>query len=287
MEILERVVIIPENQSYLIREVELKNNIGVIHTHETYELNYIKDAYGRRFVAGNISNFVPGDLILMAPGVPHCWEISNKEIQPKSIVINFKSDFFEKTLFNIPELELLNVLIIKSKHGLFFNLVDTQKIGLLFSELVEKKNAFEDIIRILKLLREIVLIEDIKLLANPEFIFDLDSPQNQRLRKIYEFAFLNFKYAIGLKKVASLVCLSQSAFCVFFKKSTKKTFFTFIKEIRIGYACKLLNADRDKPISSICFESGYNNFANFNRQFKEITGLSPKEYRIKTILERI
>ncbi|MBS3771325.1 MAG: AraC family transcriptional regulator [Bacteroidales bacterium] len=31
--------------------------------------------------------------------------------------------------------------------------------------------------------------------------------------------------------------------------------------------------------TEICFESGYRNIANFNRQFKEITGLSPREYR--------
>lgn len=282
MEILERTVIIPDNKSYLIRELELKNNKGVIHTHETYELNYIKDAYGRRFVAGNISKFVPGDLILMAPDVPHCWEIDNKEIQPKAITIHFKKDFFEKALCAIPELELLTNLIKMSKKGLFIKGVDTKKLMLLFSELLINKNAFENILVILKLLREIGYTEDVQLLANPEFILDIDFHQNQRIKKIYEFIFFNFRNNIKLKQVASLIGLSEGAFCVFFKNITKKTFSHFIKEVRIGYACKLLNTDRDKLISAICFESGYNNFANFNRQFKEVVGLSPKDYRSKT-----
>ena len=284
MDVLERTIIIFENQSYIIRELELKNNKGVIHTHDTYELNFIKDACGRRFVAGNISNFIPGDLILMAPGIPHCWEIDNKEIDPKAIAIHFKKDFFEKALLNIPELEFLNNLIRKSRQGLFIKGFDTQKLMLLYTELLGEKSTFGNIVRILKLLREIAITEDVQSLANPEFIWATDSPQNQRLKKIVEFVFYNFRNSIRLNKVASLIGLSEGAFCAFFKKSTKKTFFDFIKEVRIGYACKLLNADRDKLISAICFESGYNNFANFNRQFKEVIRLSPKEYRLKSTL---
>jgi AraC-like DNA-binding protein len=79
--------------------------------------------------------------------------------------------------------------------------------------------------------------------------------------------------------VASQVGITEGAFCSFFKKSTKKTFSHFIKEVRIGYACKLLSEDEDMSISQICFESGYNNFANFNRQFREIAGTNPKTYR--------
>ncbi|HUX59480.1 MAG TPA: AraC family transcriptional regulator [Bacteroidales bacterium] len=286
MEILERLVIIPDNQSFIIRELELKNNKGILHTHQTYELNYIKDAYGRRFVAGNISNFVPGDLILMAPDVPHCWEIDNKEIQPKAITIHFKSALFEYALCAIPELEFVNNLIKESKHGVFIKGVDTNILMLLFCELFANKSAFENILGILNLLREIALSEDVQLLANPEFILNIDLHQNQRLKKIYEYIFYNFKNNIKLNEVASSIGLSEGAFCAFFKKSTKKTFSHFIKEVRIGYACKLINADRDKPISAICFESGYNTFANFNRQFKEVTNMNPKEYRHETRLKK-
>jgi len=94
--------------------------------------------------------------------------------------------------------------------------------------------------------------------------------------------FHNFQNKIRLNEVASLIGLSEGAFCSFFRKSTKKTFTEFIKEVRVSYACKILGADEDRSISQICFESGYNNFANFNRQFKEITKLSPKEYRQKS-----
>jgi AraC-like DNA-binding protein len=103
------------------------------------------------------------------------------------------------------------------------------------------------------------------------------------MKKVYEFVFYNFQKNIKLHEVASLVGLSEGAFCAFFRKSTKKSFTGFIKEVRIGFACKLLHEDTDRPISQICFESGYNNFANFNRQFREITKVSPKEYRQRIV----
>ncbi|MDX1365878.1 MAG: helix-turn-helix domain-containing protein, partial [Arenibacter latericius] len=38
-------------------------------------------------------------------------------------------------------------------------------------------------------------------------------------------------------------------------------------------------AETDKQITQICFESGYNNLANFNHYFKFIMGKTPSEYR--------
>ena len=283
MEIIERIVVLPENQSFIIQELELKSNRGIIHTHNKYELNFIVDAVGRRFVSGNISKFLPGDLVFMAPGVPHCWEIDNKEINPKAIVIHFTWEFFEQYIMNVPEFEFLQKLVKKANHGLFFKGADKQKIHNMLVELLNSEGGFESIIQILRLLDYLSQVEDSQKLKNPEFQWDPDLPQNGRLKKIYEYVFFNFQGEIRLNEVSSLVGITEGAFSAYFKKNTKKTFSNFIKEVRIGYACKLLKQDIDKPISEVCFESGYNNFSNFNQQFKEITGTSPTDYRMKAV----
>ena len=118
MEIMERTVVFPEAHSFLVRKLELKNNKGIIHTHDAYELNFIVDAVGRRFVAGNISKFGSGDLVFLAPGVPHCWEIDNKEMEPSAITIHFRREFFDSWLSNIPEFGFLLQLMKKSKNGM-------------------------------------------------------------------------------------------------------------------------------------------------------------------------
>jgi hypothetical protein len=150
MEIIERTVVLPDNQSFLVRELELKDNKGIIHTHNKYELNFIVDAIGRRFVSGNISRFLPGDLVFMAPGVPHCWEIDNKEINPKAIVLHFNREFFEQFIMNIPEFLFLQQLVKKSKYGLFIKGGDLQQYRNA-QELLHSESSFESILQILKL----------------------------------------------------------------------------------------------------------------------------------------
>jgi AraC-like DNA-binding protein len=46
----------------------------------------------------------------------------------------------------------------------------------------------------------------------------------------------------------------------------------------VGYACKLL-AEKNNSIKEICFNSGFNTFTNFNKQFKALKGMQPNEYR--------
>jgi YesN/AraC family two-component response regulator len=57
-----------------------------------------------------------------------------------------------------------------------------------------------------------------------------------------------------------------------------KTYSQFVTEIRVGHACKLL-IDNRISIKQLCFESGFNNFTCFHKNFKMITGKSPQHYQ--------
>ena len=61
---------------------------------------------------------------------------------------------------------------------------------------------------------------------------------------------------ISLEKTASLVHLSNAAFCKFFKRVTDKTFPDYVNDIRIGHACSLLT-ESDKTIGAIAYECGF------------------------------
>ena len=61
-------------------------------------------------------------------------------------------------------------------------------------------------------------------------------------------------------------------------KNTGNRFSDFVSRIRIGKACTLL-LDTNESIASIAFASGYNNLANFNRQFVSLKGMTPRNYR--------
>jgi AraC-like DNA-binding protein len=58
-----------------------------------------------------------------------------------------------------------------------------------------------------------------------------------------------------------------------------------LNEVRIGYACKQL-IDSQKTIEAICYESGFNTLANFNRQFLKVKQVTPSRYR-KDFMQRM
>jgi AraC-like DNA-binding protein len=72
--------------------------------------------------------------------------------------------------------------------------------------------------------------------------------------------------------------MSIPTFCRFFKRNIKKSYFDFLKELRIGHACKLLRETNDSIID-ICYDSGYNSWAHFSKQFKNVKKMTPNQYR--------
>jgi AraC-like DNA-binding protein len=61
-------------------------------------------------------------------------------------------------------------------------------------------------------------------------------------------------------------------------KTTGNRFSEFVARVRIGKACTLLY-ETDDNISTIAFSSGFNNLANFNRQFVNLKGMTPRDYK--------
>jgi AraC-like DNA-binding protein len=62
---------------------------------------------------------------------------------------------------------------------------------------------------------------------------------------------------------------------------TEQTFYQFVNGYRIDYACNFLYAEKDTNIEELAEKSGFNSKVSFNRQFKNIKGCTPSEYRTK------
>ena len=67
-----------------------------------------------------------------------------------------------------------------------------------------------------------------------------------------------------------------------FKSETGVSFQEYLKKVRINEACRLI-ANSNKKIEEISVMSGYNDTDCFRKAFKEITGLTPKEFRLELI----
>jgi AraC-like DNA-binding protein len=78
--------------------------------------------------------------------------------------------------------------------------------------------------------------------------------------------------------IAAELGMSESRFSRFFHRATGNTFTDFVNRVRINRACQLL-MESDRLITDICYVVGFNNIANFNRRFRDIKGMTPRDYR--------
>jgi len=83
---------------------------------------------------------------------------------------------------------------------------------------------------------------------------------------------------IKVKDLSALCHLSENHFRRLFLAEMGASPLSYINFVRINQACTLLNTS-NQSILSIAGNSGFNSVASFNRNFKDILGVSPRDYR--------
>jgi AraC-like DNA-binding protein len=255
------------------------------HHHPEYELIFILGSVGTRFMGDSIKNFNETELVLIGPHLPHCWKEDPSNVNPNAVayVVHFSESFLGKEFFRIPEGRLVRQLLDRSQLGLrFFG--DIEKECIAKMQRTFETDDFDRVLSLLDLLNFLAKSESYEQLSSAGFTEQVVDNQSDRINRVLEYTLENFNKPIDLKTVSDLAFMSRSAFCRFFKKSTGKTYFDFVKEIRVGHACKLLQ-ETDESIHSVAYNCGYENISNFNRQFKESLNISPLKYR-QTIAQK-
>lgn len=270
-----------KDSSFSVAINRYPNFLKIWHHHPELELVVIKKSTGTRFIGDSIEKFGESEVILIGAHLPHMWlndEIyfdSDSDLIAEALGIHFRRDFLGDQFFDTPEMQLISKLIERARQGIKFIDVDSKLIrsieGLLNMEGFEKTMQFLDVLFLL------AKHKNYRLLASAGYVHTLNQAENRNLDEIYAYIFKNFKNPIHSKDVADVAHMNASAFSRFFKRVHRKTFTKYLNEIRVGYACKLL-MEQKSNVSLVCYESGFNNISNFNRQFKSIMHMSPTEY---------
>ena len=93
-----------------------------------------------------------------------------------------------------------------------------------------------------------------------------------------QFIARNQDNAICLATVAKAVNTSTFHFCKLFKRATGLTFTDYLARVRIEKA-KTLLVDRNRRISEVAYDVGFQSLTHFNRVFRKIVRQSPTSYR--------
>ncbi len=279
MQLLAEKFTDPTDASFSVQVKYMPYHDPFLHFHDDYELVAILNAEGTRFIGDHVGEFSGDEVVLVGPQVPHCWHIaeSSNGKKPKAIVVHFTENFLGKDFFRTPEFSGFYGLLQQSVRGMLLKGDTLEKIIFMMKGLADARE-LRRILLLLEIFEKINANQNRKLLASTAYTPLANRDNYQRINKIYEFVNYNFAKSINLKEVADLVHLSPAAFCRYFKRTTQRTFFDYVKEIKVGYASKMLR-ESNLSIAEICYASGYNNVANFNRQFKQLKSRTPSQYR--------
>lgn len=275
-------VISNPTQSFSVTREVCEAFYGDYHYHPEFELTLIMKGEGTRFVGDTIEPFESGDLVLVGSDLPHVWK-SKIPDQPErsktnssSIAVHFSKQFLGDHFLKLPELQPIRELLDRSARGIQVVGKTKQHVADLLTKILNQTNT-ERLITLLDILYRISLSTQNRLLTSYNFSSMYLPDDSVRIKNVYQYVVTNFKSQIKLEDAASAANMSTTSFCRYFKKHTQKTFSGFVNEIRISYACHLLK-DTDKKIVDVCYESGFSNLSNFNKQFKLVLKMTPMQY---------
>ena len=89
---------------------------------------------------------------------------------------------------------------------------------------------------------------------------------------------MHFKENITLPMLAQEAGFNATYFSELFRKTTGQSYKQRLTELRVRYAKMLLK--NGVSVSSACFESGFGSLSNFNAVFKQVYGITPRQYQL-------
>ncbi len=251
------------------------------HYHEECQLTLILSGSGIAFMGTSLVDYHAGDLFFMGENLPHVLRsyqmgksVSNYGV--RAISVFFSMQTLQGIFKNIPEAHMVKKLVDDSGYGLRFKGASRQDIGFLMESIGDSKG-FARLLILLQIIDQFASSPKAEKLTLMRPV-QMDPSQRKNLNKVFDYVMSNYDKKITLDIISSLIYMTPNAFCRYFKKHTQKSFCSFLIEVRVNKACKMLQDDANS-VSDSCYSSGYNNISNFHRHFRRVVGLTPNEYK--------
>ncbi|MFD2742787.1 MULTISPECIES: AraC family transcriptional regulator [Sphingobacterium] len=263
----------------------LENRAGKLydyyHRHSELQVTCVLQGNGT-IVVGNIAqSFQQGDIFVLRPNEPHMFT-EYEECGSSGEIVHLVHVFVHlermEKLFVIPEFDQVGSYLIGLDASKKVQADRAQSLQSYFRALSEK-NGIPKFIEFISLLHALTQhARDAESLYSGARKISYSDKDGARISAVYKYTFDHLQDDVAIADVASLVHMTPSSFCKFFKKHTTKTYVGFLNEVRIEKACQLLVNRSTESIAEAAFQVGFKNTVHFNRVFKQIMRLSPRHY---------
>lgn len=246
------------------------------HFHDEYELTLITRGTGRRLVGDSVEPYDPGDLVLFGEDLPHAY-VSDGDDGNEAVVLQFRRAFLGPELFDTPDFAPVGAMLARSRRGLAYPAgvgarleAGMRRLGTL--------DAPDRTLGLLGVLVELSRAEGARPLAAEHYQPTLNLSARARIGAVCQFLQEAYARPVTLAETAAIAHLTPAAFSRFFQREMGRTLTAYLAELRISAACRLLMST-DLPIATVASRCGYGNLANFNRRFRALKQMAPREYR--------
>jgi len=246
------------------------------HYHPEYEIVFVRKGSGKLHIGEHLKNYEEGELVFIGPDLPHTGFGYGVIGEHEEIVVQLRKDFLGEEFMQKPELQQIRKLFERAKQGLSFQGKSRKIVAAKLQKMLTFSH-FERLVELLNIFDILATTTEFSVLNAADKRFDFNHKDEDRINKVYEYVEQNYQKNIDIQAVADLANLTIPSFCRYFKKISHITYTDFVNEYRINQACRLLF--ENKPIADICFEVGFNNISHFNKTFKQLKGVSPREYK--------
>lgn len=273
---------VPKDRTLFVQEDILERFYPHMHRHEEYQLIWIVDGRGQLLVEDSLHDFAKGDIFLLGSNQSHVFKNEQIGDLVRSVSVFFNLKGRLGGMLDLPELSALLDFISKNQRGFRVPYAYLSQVRRRF-EILKKSDQMDQLINFFYLFKALNGVSaQLKPLSGASFL-DADPTASApvRINKLCRYIDEHFKDNIALSEVAEQANLTPQAFCRFFKKSTGKTFVSYLNDVRVREACRMLGTGTFDCISTVAYLCGFNSITNFNRVFRNVIGESPKEYMNK------
>ena len=269
---LNEKALINDNNFTFTYSVNEEYNTLEFHSHDNYEILYFKTGKIQYYVEDKSYYMMPGDVLIIAPGIMHRPVVIKETAEYERIVLMLSTSYGRKLLQELPEIFLLHPgkcyhIALSEKENADFQYA-TDKIRKLphtYAGLLQR-DAFVTLI----LLQLQHLIEQTP---------DQPEETDKSMQQIIAYINRNFTQNISLQEIADQFYMSKYHLLRQFKNYTHSTVHQYILSKRIALAKSLLKEGLSPTeVSRTC---GFGTYAGFYQNFLRETSVSPSEYQKK------
>lgn len=278
----------PQDKVYIHMSSEFPDFVGVPHSHKFIEVVYIISGSAEH-VVGN-SRFIAkkGDIFVINPDVNHAFY--EQEDNPESFCaydLMFVPNFFDLSLINGGDFTSLGASFLfytmfpqekAANADLHVSSTSYNDFGDLFRKIYQEYHTQEQ--GYLNIIRAYIIELIVKIFRRMDCSSEVTESihKSKIINETLDYLHKNYSMRISVADLASQMFVSRNYFSKLFRQTTGMSVSTFLKQLRINEACRLL-METDRSISDIASYCGFQDMKHFYVAFRSQTGMPPGEYR--------